>query len=229
MNRLLSIVLLALLAGAGLVGFRLLESTLAAEVYRERLAELAADNEALRGVYNEAVSRTAVTELRVEDGKLSVVIRTAEGEVEVLPAPYDPSSEIYVDYVVVDGRLWIRRVFDSSTPPEQGMIVDPRFAHVDWNAEAASHGKATYRSLSEGSWVVDVSGDGSLTLARREGDAPIALSPPPPVREYAPVESAVDDALAEIGPAEALRVLGERLAASVLPEHGSQSADIPGA
>ena len=119
MNRLLSIVLLALLAGAGLVGFRLLESTLAAEVYRARLAELAADNEALRRVYNEAVSRTAVSELRVEDGQLSVVIRTAEGELEVLPAPYDPASEIYVDFVVVDGRLWIRRVFDSSTPPEQ--------------------------------------------------------------------------------------------------------------
>jgi hypothetical protein len=221
MTRLLSIALLAGLAAAGLAGYRLFESTLAAEVYRARLAELAADNEALRRVYNEAVSRTAVTELRVEDGKLSVVIRTAEGELEVLPAPYDPSTEIYVDFVVVDGRLWIRRVFDSSTPPEQGMVIDPRFAHVDWNTEAASHGKAAYRSLSEGSWVVDVSGDGSLGLARREGDEPLALSPPPPVREYEPVESVVDDALAEIGPAEALRVLGERLTASLLPGPGS--------
>jgi hypothetical protein len=217
MTRLLSIALLALAAAGGFAGYRLLESTLAAEVYRARLAELAADHEALRSVYNEAVRRTAVTELRVEDGKLSVVIRTAEGDLEVLPAPFDPESEIYVDYVVVDGRLWIRRVFDSGTPPEQGMVVDPRFAHVDWDAEVASHGKAAYRSLSEGSWVVDVSGDGSLTLARREGGEPPALSPPPPVREYEPVERAVDDALAEIGPAEALRVIGARLTASLLP------------
>ena len=221
MTRLLSIALLAVLAAAGFAGFRLFESTLAAEVYRERLAELAADNAALRSVYNEAVSRTAVTELRVEDGELSVVIRTAEGELEVLPAPFDPHSEIYVDYVVVDGRLWIRRVFDSRTPPEQGMLVDPRFAHVDWDAEAASHGKAAYRSLSEGSWVVDVSGDGSLGLSRREGDEPPVLSPPPPVRNYEPVETAVDDALAEIGPAEALRVIAERLTASVLPRPAS--------
>jgi hypothetical protein len=215
--RLLSVALLALLAAAGFAGFRLLESTLAAEVYRERIEELAADHAELRRVYNEAVRRTAVTELRVENGALSVVIRTAAGELEVLPAPFDPQNEIYVDYVVVDGRLWIRRIFDASTPPEQGMLVDPRFAHVDWDAAAASHGKAAYRSLSEGRWVVDVSGDGSLGLARREGDEPPALSPPPPVRDYAPVESAVQDALAEIGPAEALRVIAERLAASVLP------------
>jgi hypothetical protein len=214
--RLLSIALLALLAAAGFAGFRLLEATLAAEVYRERIAELAADHAELRRVYNEAVSRTAVTELRVEDGALSVVIRTAEGDLEVLPAPFDPQSEIYVDYVVVDGRLWIRRVFDSRTPPEQGMLIDPRFAHVDWDAETASHGKAAYRSLSEGRWVVDVSGDGSLGLARREGDEPAALSPPPALRDYAPVESAVQDALAEIGPAEALRVIAERLGAAAL-------------
>jgi hypothetical protein len=38
---------------------------------------------------------------------------------------------------------------------------------------------------------------------------------------YERVERAIVDALAEIGPAEALRVLGERLAASVLPGHSS--------
>jgi hypothetical protein len=215
--RLLSIALVALLAAAGIAGFRLLEATLAAEVYRERIAELAADHAALREVYNEAVRRTAVTELRVEEGKLSVAVRTAEGDLEVWPAPFDPREEIYVDYVVVDGRLWIRRVFDARTPPEQGLLVDPRFAHVDWDTEDASHGKATYRSLGEGRWVVDVTGDGSLGLARRDGEEPPELSPPPPVRDYEPVERAVDDALAAIGPVEGLRVIAERLGVWLLP------------
>lgn len=214
-TRLLSIALLGVLAATGFAGYRLLEATLAAEVYRERIAQLAADDAELRRVYNEAVSRTAVTELRVEDGALSVVVRTAAGDLEVLPAPFDPKSEIYVDYVVVDGRLWIRRVFDARTPPEQGMLVDPRFARVDWDAAGSSHGKAAYRSLSEGRWVVDVTGDGSLGLSRAQ-DEPPALSPPPPVRDYPPVETEVDDALAAIRPVEALRALAQRLAAAVL-------------
>ncbi|MDJ0849830.1 MAG: hypothetical protein QNK04_15785, partial [Myxococcota bacterium] len=102
-SRLLALVLLALLALTGFAGFRVLESQLAADVYQARLAELAADHEALRSLYNEAVRRTAVTELRVEDGTLAVVIRTAEGELQTLPSPYDPRNEIYVDYVVADG------------------------------------------------------------------------------------------------------------------------------
>jgi hypothetical protein len=220
-TRLLSIALLVLLAGAGLVGFRLLEASLAAEVYRARIAELAADHEALREAYNEAVRRTAVTELRVEDGVLSVVVRTAEGELEVLPAPFDPSREIYVDFVVVDGRLWIRRVFDAATPPEQGLLVDPRFADVDWDAAPARFGKAAYRSLGEGRWVVDVSGDGSLGLAPRTEDEVPELSPPPPLREYLPVERSVEDALAAIGPVEALRLLAERLRGPVAPAPAS--------
>ena len=46
----------------------------------------------LRDRYNAAVRRTAVTELVVEDGKLSVVIRTDDGEIQVLQSPFDPSN-----------------------------------------------------------------------------------------------------------------------------------------
>lgn len=210
-SRLLSLVLLAVLGLAGFGGFHLLEATLAAEVYRDRIAELVSDHEALRQLHNEAVRRTAVTELRVEDGVLSVVIRTAEGEIRVLPAPYDPRKEIYVDYVVVDGRLWIRRLFDEDTPPGEGMLVDPRLAHVDWQVPDGRHGKAAYRSLAEGRWVVDVTGDGSLGLAPRAEGEVTELSPPPPVRDYPPVEDAVDEALGSIGPAEALLMIARRL------------------
>jgi hypothetical protein len=212
-SRILTAILAVFVGVAAFAAFRLLEVGLAADVYRERLAELATDYETLRGRYNEAVRRTAVTELVVEKGTLSVVIRTADGDTQVLNSPFDPSQEIYVDYVVSNGRLWIRRVFDESTPPGQGMVIDPRFTDVDWSADEESHGKAAYRALGEGRWVVDVTGDGSLGLARQKPGAPPALSPPPEIRRYEPVEAEVEETLGTIGVGEALRALVRQLGA----------------
>ena len=212
-SRILTAVLLVLSVVGAVAAFRLIEATLAADVYRERLAQLATDYETLLGSYNAAVRRTAVTELVVEGDTLSVVIRTADGELQVLTTPFDPSQEIYVDYVVSNGRLWIRRIFDESTPPGEGMVIDPRFVDVDWTADEASHGKAAYRSLGEGRWVVDVTGDGSLGLARREPDDTPTLSPPPEIRRFEPVEDEVAGRLGSIGAGEALRALARQLGA----------------
>ena len=142
---------------------------------------------------------------------LTVVIRTADGELQSLASPFDPTKEIYVDYVVHDGRLWIRRLFDEETPPGEGMLIDPRFVDVDWEAAGESHGKAAYRALGEGRWIVDVTGDGSLGLARRDPLEAAPLSPPPPVRRYEPVEAAVEDALGEIRAGEAVEALVRQL------------------
>ena len=214
-SRLVLFFLVLLLAVAGFAAFRLLEANIAAEVYRGRLAELSSDYDALLGQYNEAVTRTAVTELLVEDGRLTVVIRTAEGDLQSLPTDFDPRKEIYVDYVVHDGRLWIRRLFDEDTPPGKGLVIDPRFVHVDWEADAASHGKAAYRALSEGRWVVDVTGDGSLGLARRAAGEPVLLSRPPPVRQYGPIDSAVQSRLGRVGALEALEAVARQIEAGV--------------
>ena len=203
--------LAALLTLAGLASYQLLRTGLAADVYRARLEQAADDYESLRGQYNQAVLRTAVTELIVEDGRLAVAIRDAGGAIRTIETPFDPSREIYVDFVVLDGRLWIRRVFDDRTPPEQGVLVDPALAEIDWSAEEAAYGKATYRALTPGRWVVSVTGDGSLGLTRRRDDARIELAPPPPVRSYEPIESALDDALRDLGPVEVLSALAVRL------------------
>jgi hypothetical protein len=211
--RLLSFVLVLLLAAAGYAGFRILEAQLEADVFRERIAELSNDYRALRERYNDAVRRTAVTELVVQDGELSAVIRTADGELQVIDLPYDPSREIYIDFVVLHGRLWIRRVFDESTPPGDGRVIDPELAEVDWDAAGETHGKAAYRSLGEGRWVVDVTGDGSLGLTYRDPEDVVELAPPPPVRNYEPVAAEVRDALGAIGPGEAFRVIARRLGA----------------
>ena len=211
MTRILNIVLGLLVIAAAFASLRLLEAGIEAEVYRERLEVLSADYEALRDRYNQAVRRTAVTELLVEEGKLTVVIRTADGELQTLESPYDPTREIYVDYVVLNGRLWIRRLFDDSTAPEEGMLVDPRFVDVDWDSEGESHGQAAYRSLSPGRWVVDVTGDGSLGLTLREDDTPAELSPPPPIRRYETIDTAVKAKLDAIEPSEAMSALLRQL------------------
>jgi hypothetical protein len=196
---------------AGWSGYGLLRAGLEADVYRERLAETSRDYARLREQYDQAIRRTAVTDLVVDAGRLSVAIRDALGVRRVIETPFDPAREIYVDYAVLDGRLWIRRVFDDRTPPGEGVLVDPSLAQVDWDARGAGYGQATYRSLAPGRWIVSVSGDGSLGLARApDGDRP-DLAPPPAVREYAPVEEVREDALRALGVGEVVRALGRRL------------------
>jgi len=186
--------------GTALAGYRAVESRVAAEVYRSRLATLGADYEALRDRYNEAVRRTAVTELLVEDGRLRVVVRTSEGVQRTLPTPFDPSGEIYVDFVVAGGRLLIRRIFDADTTPREGMVIDPDLLEIDWSDPRLAVGKAVYRRLGEGRWVVTVTGDGSLGLTRRDDPAPQDLPPAPDIRDYEQLEQALAGEIERIGP-----------------------------
>jgi hypothetical protein len=207
----LTATLVVVLAVATVSAYRVLESQIAADIYRERLAELERDYSLLRHQYNQVVRKTAVTELWVQEGLLSVTVRTADGATQTLPTPFDPTKEIYVDYVVLDGRLWIRRVFDQATPPDAGMLIDPELSDVDWEAEGASMGKAAYRELDEGRWVVTVTGDGSLGLAPASESEARELSAPPIIRDYAPVDEQVEAALRELDASEIARTLARRL------------------
>lgn len=195
---------------AGLFGLELIRARAEREVYRDRLESLSSDYDVLSDRYNDAVRRTAVTELVVEDGALSVAVRTARGEVERVATPYDPSGEIYVDFALIDGRVWIRRVFDAETPPVFATVIDPAIAQIDWDAAGASHGKAVYRSLGEGRWVVTVSGSGAIELARAsDTGTPVALAPPPSVTPFEEVEAEAERERDQIGWRELLaRVLG---------------------
>jgi hypothetical protein len=188
-----------------LVGYRFLRADVSARVYRNRLGALAGDYESLRWRYNDAVRRTAVAELLVRDGRLSVRVRTIEGVVREIETPFNPAGEVYVDYAVVDGRLWIRRVFDAATPPGLGLVIDPALASVDWEKPGATYGKAVYRTLSEGRWVVSVTGDGSLGLTR--ADEPTDLAAAPPVKDFAELTDETDARLRRMTPAEVLRAV----------------------
>lgn len=207
LNRITGIASVVLVCVAGFVGYKLIAANLKADIYRDRLTALADDYDQLRETYNQAVRRTAVTELVVDDGKLCVSIRNAEGVVKSIPTPFDPSGEIYVDYVVFDGRLWVRRVFDAKTAPSEGVLIDPKLMEVAWDDEAATHGKAVYRQLGEGRWVVSVTGDGSLGLARATGTDPVDLTSSPGVRDYEPITQQAQAEVDRIGPTDVMKRL----------------------
>ena len=194
-----TLVMSALVAGGGYLGFRVLKGELTAEVYKGRLESLARDYEQLRATYNDAVRRTAVTELVVAGGALTVVVRTDSGVLREVATGLDPSQEVYVDYALVNGRLLIRRVFDAKTPPERGVVIDPDLAAVDWQAPGAAYGQTVYRRLEEGRWLVSVTGNGALALARAPDDRPSALAPAPTIKDFSVMEAELRSQLSSIG------------------------------
>lgn len=196
----------ALLAGGGYVGYRWARADVAASIYRDRLEAVARDYETLRTRYNDAVRKAAVTELVVNDGKVTLEVRlpdptgqTPGGVLTRLDTPVDPAREIFVDYAIVGGRLLIRRVFDSATPADKAMIIDPALASVDWDSPQASHGTAVYRRLTEGRWIVSVTGNGALGLSRSEIGEPVPLVGSPDVKSYDQELAQADAKLGQIG------------------------------
>jgi hypothetical protein len=155
----------------GWVGWRLVSADVQARVYRQRLAQIAGEYRTLQRDYNEAVRRTAVTELVSHEGELWVRVRSAAGDIALMKTPFDPSKEVFADFIVIDGRIWIRRVYDQATTPQDGFVVDDFIEPVLWDDPAVREGKVVYRPLSEGRWLVEVTGSGSLGLVRI-GDVP---------------------------------------------------------
>lgn len=195
-----------LLVGGSYVGYRWLRADIAAGVYRQRLETVAADYESLRTRYNDAIRTSAVTELVVKDNKVAVEVRlpdpsgsTGGSVLRRIETPVDPSREVFVDYVVAGGRLLIRRVFDAATPPEKAFTIDPALANVDWTDPRACHGTTIYRALTEGRWVVSVTGNGALGLTRTQGNEPTALVESPQIRSYEEELRSADAQLAEVG------------------------------
>lgn len=197
-----TLLILALLGtGVFLAG----RSRIAETIYRKRLRELCGKYEDLRRQYNEAIRRSAVAELTVNGDRLAIAYRVGGRIVKNTPLPFDPKREIYVDFVVVDGRLLIRRVFSEDTPPRAGVRLNARLLGVDWDRPDARVGKAVYRRLSEGRWVVTVTGNGALGLERLDDHAPSPpLAPEPAIRDYRTILQNVQSQTRAISLREAL-------------------------
>ncbi|MFG0328164.1 MAG: hypothetical protein ACF8SC_12970 [Phycisphaerales bacterium JB037] len=195
---------LALLAlTASIVAVRFVRSDAAASVYRERLAALQADYQGLVEQFNQAVRRTAVSELVVTADAVTVRVRTSTGVERIIETPFAPDDVIYVDCLVLDGRLWMRRLYNETTAPANGIVIDPAIADIAWDESREPLGKAVYRQFGEGRWVASISGSGSLMLARAEG--PVELATLPEVRDYSEIVSEADAAVREVSFGEAMR------------------------
>jgi len=190
------LLLLTVALGMGmlsLAGYQWARASAAKDIYRDRLASLEGEYTQLVEQYNQAVTPKPVTELLVEDGKVSIIVRQAGGVLETITTPYRADREIFVDFALIDGRLLIRRIFDDHTAPAYATPIDETLLEVDWNAPGADYGKAIYRKLDEGRWIVSVTGDGSLGLKQVELDQDIDLTRAPAVQEYAPVQPRADE------------------------------------
>ncbi|MEN0021180.1 MAG: hypothetical protein AAF747_09885 [Planctomycetota bacterium] len=201
------LVVLAVIVGVGVLSMEIARARVEREVYKTRLADLHLEFDALVERYNRAVRRSAVTELVVEDGELDVSVRSSAGELRRIETDADPSREVYVDFAVVNGRIWVRRVFDETTAPSDATLIDPELAEIDWESEEASHGQAVYRSLSEGRWVVSVSGSGAMQLVPSPIDGPADLVAPPRVASFEELEAEARREVGELGWIEMIRAL----------------------
>lgn len=192
---LVAIALLACASVALTMQYQSMRSGIEADIYRRRLETLARDYESLRSTFNEAVRRTAVTELVVKEGKLSVRIRTAAGVEQEIPTTFDPTTKVYVNYIVSNGRLWVRSIYDEAAGPRGEMVIDPALGNIEWSPE--DYGLAVYRPLNEGRWVITITGGGSLGLKHlEEADPSPDLASSPPVRSYDEMQGEID---AEVG------------------------------
>ena len=195
----LSLVALVL---ATLAGYQWAKASVAQDIYRDRLTSLQADYQQLAEQYNQAITPRPVTELLVENQKVCVLVRKGDGELVRVPTPFNGwENDVYVDYVLADGRLLIRRVFeikngqDTSKPVQ----VDADLVDVQWG-DSVPFGKAIYRSkMADGRWVVSVTGDGSLTLKRVGDNEPIELATQPKIKKFDPIDERADEAVDRIG------------------------------
>ena len=188
---LIAVALLACASVAMTMQYQSMRSGIEADIYRQRLEALARDYASLRTTFNEAVRRTAVTELIVRGNALSVRVRTATGVEQELPTAFNPSTEIYVNYIVSNGRLWVRSIYYRATGPQGELVIDPAMGSIEWTEQ--DYGLAVYRPLTEGRWIISVTGGGALGLKRLPlEDDPPALAATPPVRSYDQMQEEID-------------------------------------
>lgn len=183
-------------------GYFWLREEVTTRIYRNKLEALAHEYLVLSDQYNEAVRQSAVTELEVTEDSIAVIVRTADGQIRKQMTPYNPAREIYVDYLVGNGRIWIRRVFDSSTPPDEATLIDPVWETVQWDTASLDYGKAIYRSLQPGIWSIQVSGNGALSLEKVDRSLAATLEAAPEIRSYEEIRMEIEQDVKEIGPAD---------------------------
>lgn len=190
-NTALLLIACVVLTATAVVGYKWAKASMAKDIYRDRLVQAQANYQQLAQQYNQAITPRPVTELLVTEGNVCVIVRQGE-DIVTIPTPFNGyDSEIFVDYAYIDGRLLIRRVFDENTAANspQAVVIDPELVGVKWDSPGAQHGKIIYKNrMSDGRWIITVTGEGSLDLRKLADDEPIQLEDRPAIREFQPVD-----------------------------------------
>ena len=201
------LLLAAVLAILGTLLWQWGKAAVARDAYRVRLADLETKHNQLVNDYNLAIRRSAVCEVLQKGGKLTVRVRTDDGQTEEIPLAFDPVHEIHFDFVCLDGRLHMRRVYDDQTAPAAGTLIQSKLAQVDWSAHADDRGLVLYRPLvEEGRYALKVSGNGALTLEKMDDQEISRLEQAPKLRRFEPAET-MKNAGQEPGAMEIIRGL----------------------
>jgi len=179
-------------------GYFWLREEVTSRIYRNKLETMAGEYAALADQYNRAVRQSAITELEVTETSVAVLIRTIDGQIRRIETPFNPKREVFVDYLVGDGRIWIRRVFDQATPPENALVIDPVWEAVDWKRGGLNYGKIIYRALEPGVWSIQVSGNGALTLEPVDTSRVELLQASPEIRTYEEIKLQLDQEVQSI-------------------------------
>lgn len=144
-----------LLATASLVSFQWAKSSVAKDIYRERLTGLETDLKTLSAdynrltdkynhltsrfndladQYNEAITPRPVTELWVEEGIVCLVVRKGDGEIVRIPTGFnvrEKEKRVYVDYLVVDQRVMIFVAFEFNQKPGEVPVPMDKVVYID--------------------------------------------------------------------------------------------------
>lgn len=197
---------------AAALGYQWARASVAQDIYRDRLVMLQDEYRALAEQYNQAVTPRPVTELLVEDGRVCVIVRKGEELIRV-PTDFDVrKNEVYVDYILADQRLLIRRVFEfhptRAVPPDKVVYVDKDLLEVDWDPQRVPFGKSlSFSRREDGRYIISVTGDGSLGLKQVAEDEPVALQTRPSVKEFDPIDERARQDVEAIGFGDVWRYL----------------------
>jgi len=214
MRRIGQVVFAGFIVLAVFLGYSVVRTNIAADLYRDRLREAVKENEAMRQTFNEAVKKTVVTELVVNDDEtICVVFVSADNTEHVVPTPFKMGAVLWADCIVQDGKLFLRRVFDDNTAPINALFIDPVVQTVDWK-RAGPSGKvpqgiaANGEINAKGRWVVSASGQGALELKKADDAAPRQpIARDLQVRDYKEIEKQITTKVDEIGPTDVWKSL----------------------
>ena len=203
-TRLVLLLALVGMALAALAGYHWAKASVAQRVYRDRLVGLQNDYRELAQQYNQAVTPRPVTELWVEEDKVCVVVRKGD-EIVRVPTDFDVrQNEVYVDYILADQRLLIRRVFEfnkvNAVPPDRVVYIDKQLLEVDWDPEHIPYGTSlSFSKREDGRYLISVTGGGALTFQPADEAAEIKLTSRPAIKQYEPVDEQAHAEVDQIG------------------------------